>query len=94
MDETAKILGILVTAAKARLFDARAALRGNKALLLNHEAAGHVSRKRLSCGMGCTAPRVSFAIAFRASVLPILPRQLKMPCTWFDATMQIRRNSS
>jgi RNA polymerase sigma factor (sigma-70 family) len=35
--ETAKILGISVAAAKARLFHARAALRGNKALLLNHE---------------------------------------------------------
>jgi RNA polymerase sigma factor (sigma-70 family) len=35
--ETAKILGISVGAAKARLFHARAALRGNKALLLNHE---------------------------------------------------------
>jgi RNA polymerase sigma factor (sigma-70 family) len=37
MGETAKILGISVAAAKARLFHARAALRGNKALLLNHE---------------------------------------------------------
>ena len=56
MDETAKILGISIAAAKARLFHARAALRGNKALLLNHEAARHVSRKRFSCGMSCTAP--------------------------------------
>jgi RNA polymerase sigma-70 factor (ECF subfamily) len=55
MDETAKILGISVAAAKARLFHARAALRGNKSLLLNHEATGHVSRKRWSCGMSCTA---------------------------------------
>jgi RNA polymerase sigma-70 factor (ECF subfamily) len=36
--ETAKILGISVAAAKARLFHARAALRGNKALLLNRES--------------------------------------------------------
>jgi hypothetical protein len=51
MDETAKIPGISVAAAKARLFHARASLRGNKALLLNHEAARHVSRKRFSCGI-------------------------------------------
>ena len=38
MNETARILGISVAAAKARLFHARAALRGNKALLLNHES--------------------------------------------------------
>jgi hypothetical protein len=55
MDETAKILGISISAAKARLFHARAALRGNKALLLNHEAARQVSSKRLSCGMSCSA---------------------------------------
>jgi len=51
MDETAKILGISVAAANARLFHARASLRGNKALLLNHKAARHVSRKRFSCAM-------------------------------------------
>jgi RNA polymerase sigma factor (sigma-70 family) len=38
ISETAKILGISVAAAKARLFHARAALRGNKALLLNRES--------------------------------------------------------
>jgi RNA polymerase sigma factor (sigma-70 family) len=56
MDETAKILGISVAAANARLFHARASLRGNKALLLNHKASRHVSRKRFSCAMSCTAP--------------------------------------
>jgi len=45
-----------VAAANARLFHARASLRGNKALLLNHKAARHVSRKRFSCAMSCTAP--------------------------------------
>jgi RNA polymerase sigma-70 factor (ECF subfamily) len=56
MDETAKILGISVGAAKTRLFHARASLRRNKALLRNHKAARHVSRKRFSCGISCTAP--------------------------------------
>jgi RNA polymerase sigma factor (sigma-70 family) len=56
MDETAKILGISVAAAKARLFHARAALRANKALLLNHEDAGHVSRKRFSYRISCSVP--------------------------------------
>ena len=56
MDETAKILGISVAAANARLFHARASLRGNKALLLNHKAARRVSRKRFSCAMSCTVP--------------------------------------
>jgi RNA polymerase sigma factor (sigma-70 family) len=35
MSETAKVLGISITAAKTRLFHARTALRKNKALLLN-----------------------------------------------------------
>ena len=56
MDETAKTLGISVAAVKARLFHARASLRGNGALLLNHEAARHGSRKGFSCAISCTAP--------------------------------------
>ena len=48
MNEAAKVLGISVAAAKARLFHARTALRRNKALLLNHEAARTDSHKRFS----------------------------------------------
>jgi hypothetical protein len=60
MDETAKILGISIAAAKARLFHARAALRWNKALLLNHEAARYVPHKRFSYEMSCTGPLVQW----------------------------------
>ena len=46
LHETAKVLGISVAAAKARLFHARTALRRNKRLLLNYGGAGPDSHKR------------------------------------------------
>jgi hypothetical protein len=45
---------------RKRGFHARAALRWNKALLLNHEAARYVSHKRFSYEMSCTGPLVQW----------------------------------
>jgi RNA polymerase sigma factor (sigma-70 family) len=56
MDETAKILGISVAAAKARLFHARTALRRNKALLLNHGGARPDSYKTFFLRRSYTVP--------------------------------------
>jgi RNA polymerase sigma-70 factor (ECF subfamily) len=53
MNETAKVLGISVAAAKARLFHARTALRMNNVLLLKREAAGLVLHKRFFLRTGC-----------------------------------------
>jgi RNA polymerase sigma factor (sigma-70 family) len=54
MNETAKALGISVTAAKARLFHARTALRKNKALLLKYGGARSDSHKKLFARKSCT----------------------------------------
>ena len=47
ISETAKVLGISITAAKTRLFHARTALRKNKALLLSLGVTRSHSRKKL-----------------------------------------------
>jgi len=47
MDETAKVLGISVAAAKGRLFHARTALRRNRDLSLKHRGIGRKSTREM-----------------------------------------------
>ena len=59
MNETAKVLGISVAAAKARLFHARTALRMNNVLLRKRAAARPPLHKRFFLRTGCTVPFAS-----------------------------------